>query len=214
MTSETRLLIYSSCAAVLAGIESTLGDHRAGAGHRWAITHARRYSDVAARLDEIEPHVAVVHGIHHRDIASYARRGRTAVVLAVGDDWPGAEIVHALRAGIGGAVSIDSDLSALRRACDEAITGRPYLSPSLLRSLLAHLSGKECPGRADPLGLTARETQVLCHLAVGRSQSDISHLMRISSRTVKHHLGNVYRKLGVHSQTEAIVRAYREGLVA
>jgi DNA-binding NarL/FixJ family response regulator len=110
-------------------------------------------------------------------------------------------------------VSIDTDLPALRLACAEAMAGRPYLSPSLLAALLAHLSGTDGAEPAEPLGLTAREAQVLRHLAGGRSQSDISAVMRISNRTVKHHLGNVYRKLGVHSQTEAIVRAYQHRLV-
>jgi DNA-binding NarL/FixJ family response regulator len=211
MAAGLRVLIYSSCAAVVAGIESTLGEGRTGAGH--LLVPAHRYSDLASRADEVEPHVAVLHGLDRCQIGSWGRRGRTAAVLAVADDWSGPDILHAIRAGVLGLVSIDSDLPALGPACEDAALGRPYLSPALLLTLLAYLSGKEDPERSTRLGLTAREMQVLRHLAVGRSQSDISGVMRISNRTVKHHLGNVYRKLGVHSQTEAIVLAYRDGLV-
>ena len=144
----------------------------------------------------------------------WGRWRRTAVVLAVEGTCCGSEILRAVRAGVVCLVAIDTDLPALGPACLGAAAGRPYLSPPLLSELLAHLAGRADPGMSTRLGLTARESQVLRHLAVGRSQADISRTLRISTRTVKHHLGNIYRKLGVHSQTEAIVQAHRGGLVA
>jgi DNA-binding NarL/FixJ family response regulator len=134
-------------------------------------------------------------------------------VLAVGDSACGADILHAVRVGITSIVSVDTDLSALPQACRGAVAGIPYLSPALLRTLLRYMSGNESPDTRASSRLTARETQILRHLTVGSSQSDISVQLRISSRTVKYHLGNLYQKLGVHSQAEAIVCAYRDGLV-
>ncbi len=213
MTDGPRVLVFSSCAAVLAGIEATLGGGHSGPGTPWLLATACRYPGLVARARETEPDVLVLHDVDHDQVQVLGGRGRAAVVLALGDDCAGADLLHAVRAGISGAVSIDTDLPALRLACAEAMAGRPYLSPPLLAALLAHLSGRDGAEPAEPLGLTPREAQVLRHLAGGRSQSDISAVMRISNRTVKHHLGNVYRKLGVHSQTEAIVRAYQHRLV-
>jgi DNA-binding NarL/FixJ family response regulator len=213
MTADLRVLICSSSAAVTAGIESVLRGAAAD-GRRMATSQIHRYGDVAPRTGLVEPHVVVLHGLDLEQAVAWSRWRRIPVVLAVEGICRGSDILRVVRAGVVCLVAIDTDLPALGPACAGAAAGRPYLSPPLLHELLAYLAGRDDPGTSTRMGLTARESQVLRHLAVGRSQADISRILRISTRTVKHHLGNVYRKLGVHSQTEAIVQAYRGGLVA
>ena len=64
------------------------------------------------------------------------------------------------------------------------------------------------------IGLSERETVVLEALARGLSNREIGRELWISEQTVKFHLRNLYRKLGVSSRTEAARYAYRSGLVA
>jgi two-component system, NarL family, response regulator LiaR len=62
--------------------------------------------------------------------------------------------------------------------------------------------------------LSERESVVLEAVTRGLSNREIGQQLWISEQTVKFHLRNVYRKLGVSSRTEAARYAYRTGLVA
>ena len=54
-------------------------------------------------------------------------------------------------------------------------------------------------------GLSLRETEVVSHVAQGKTNRDISHILGISERTVGKHLERVYQKLGVESRTAAAI---------
>lgn len=59
--------------------------------------------------------------------------------------------------------------------------------------------------------LAARELEVLQHLAAGRRNRTIASSLNISENTVKFHVRNIFRKLGVGSRTEAIALANSHG---
>jgi len=62
-------------------------------------------------------------------------------------------------------------------------------------------------------GLTERELEILRALAEGQANSQIAKQLWLAEQTVKFHLTNIYRKLGVGSRTEAVHWAYRHGLL-
>ena len=68
-------------------------------------------------------------------------------------------------------------------------------------------------GSAKALGLTEREVTILSALARGLSNDEIAKELWVAPQTVKFHLTNVYRKLGVKNRTEASRLAYQHGLV-
>lgn len=61
--------------------------------------------------------------------------------------------------------------------------------------------------------LTEREVEVLCHLAQGLSNPQIAQALVISRKTVEHHLGHIYDKLGVSCRTSAVAYAVQQRLV-
>jgi DNA-binding NarL/FixJ family response regulator len=65
----------------------------------------------------------------------------------------------------------------------------------------------------DSIGLTEREMSMLKALARGLSNQAISKEFWVTEQTVKFHLSNIYRKLGVANRTEAARFAYERGLV-
>jgi DNA-binding NarL/FixJ family response regulator len=75
--------------------------------------------------------------------------------------------------------------------------------------LSASLSGEN--GHAQEL--TAREREILTAVARGLSNKAISQELWVTEQTVKFHLTNVYRKLGVPSRTAAVRYAHEHGLV-
>jgi DNA-binding NarL/FixJ family response regulator len=66
---------------------------------------------------------------------------------------------------------------------------------------------------APPGGLTDRELTILRLVAEGLSNLEIAGRLYVTEQTVKFHLSNIYRKLGVANRTEATRYAYRNGLI-
>jgi DNA-binding NarL/FixJ family response regulator len=72
----------------------------------------------------------------------------------------------------------------------------------------------EAPSAQRKAGvLTARELEILGHVAAGLSNGKIASELWVTEQTVKFHLSNVYRKLGLANRTEAAHYAYLNGLV-
>jgi DNA-binding NarL/FixJ family response regulator len=97
----------------------------------------------------------------------------------------------------------------------------PVDLPSALRQAVAGtvftaigLPDADAPNAAKAAGLTDRELAILSALARGLSNGQIGKELWIAEQTVKFHLTNIYRKLGVANRTEAARFAYQEGLVA
>lgn len=63
-------------------------------------------------------------------------------------------------------------------------------------------SGPEAP-ELYPAGLSAREVEVLRLVATGLTNAEVAGKLFLSSRTVEWYLSSIYRKLGLHSRTEA-----------
>src|SRR5215208_3183223 len=64
------------------------------------------------------------------------------------------------------------------------------------------------------VALTERETEVLKHLARGKSNRQIASELFVEEKTVKAHVSSILRKLGVQSRTQAALHAVRTGLVS
>jgi DNA-binding NarL/FixJ family response regulator len=98
------------------------------------------------------------------------------------------------------------DLASVIR---QVINGTVYQALDLAE---ADHSGKN--GTVRDVGLTERELAILQALARGLSNEAIAKELWIARQTVKFHVRNVYRKLGVSNRTEAARYAYQHGLVA
>jgi DNA-binding NarL/FixJ family response regulator len=122
--------------------------------------------------------------------------------------------------------ALDSDEtigSALRAGANAFIS--KSIHPSELPEALRRAATEQEPqaiGRdeqrrdsvAQEVGLTERELEVLRALAEGHSNKEIARTLWLAEQTVKFHLTNIYRKLGVASRTEAVHWAYRNGVLS
>ena len=115
------------------------------------------------------------------------------------------QINAALRRGAAGyilkTISPDDLPAALRQMVERSV----YYSVANLEQAY----GKS----ARAAGLSEKEIAILQHLAEGRSNRQIAGELFISEQTVKFHLRNIYRKLGINSRTEAMRFAYEHDLV-
>jgi len=132
-------------------------------------------------------------------------RAPTTRVIALTASVDEARMMGVLRAGAAGYVRKDAEPETLLAAVRAVAQGKTYIDPSVGRLAVAGAGADE---------LTARETDVLRHLALGRSNREIAAALDIGDETVKTHVGNLLSKLGVENRAQAIVQAVKRGLVS
>jgi DNA-binding NarL/FixJ family response regulator len=122
----------------------------------------------------------------------------------------------ALRAGAAGFLLKDSSADDLIRAVRAVASGESWLDPAVTGRVLTSYrqSTPAASGTRDVHDiLTARELEVLCAMAAGRSNNEIAEDLFISELTVKSHIGRIFTKLDLRDRPAAIVYAYDNGLV-
>ena len=77
-----------------------------------------------------------------------------------------------------------------------------------------HLAGDRITSPQRQTPLSARQTEILQLVAEGLSTAEMARKLWVTEQTVKFHLGNIYRKLGVSNRTAAARWAYEHGLLA
>ena len=136
------------------------------------------------------------------------------VVTIFGDERT---ITSALEAGANGYLLKGASLEELRRDVQHLRTGGAPLSPMVARQLLNKLQAKPADSNL-PIGngtkLTKREHDILQMIAKGFSYAETSQICGVASATVHSHLKSIYRKLEVHSKTEAVYEARRRSLIS
>lgn len=123
-------------------------------------------------------------------------------------------VVPALRAGALGYVLKSDPPEQLLSAVREAVAGRTQLSPQALEAVVGHL--RESDNRASlpaSVTLTARESEVLNHLAEGHSNREIAELMVLSEKSVKLHVTNMVSKFQVRDRLQLVIAAHKAGLI-
>jgi DNA-binding NarL/FixJ family response regulator len=141
----------------------------------------------------------------------YEQDASIRVILLTGaaDDDLG---MRGLRAGATGFLSKDIELEALPRALRGSLGGEAAISRSLAMHLITQYRTTPIGGtgmRPVRSSLTDREWQVLDLMSGGASNEDIARELVLSPETVRSHLKNLYRKLGVRSREEAVEAANR-----
>jgi two-component system response regulator NreC len=147
-----------------------------------------------------------------REIKS--RRPETAIVaLTIHEDEE--YFFKMLEAGASGYVPKRAAPDELLTAIRAAAEGEVYLYPSLAKLLVKDYLAQDQQTRSENTldGLTAREQEVLAHLAEGASSADIAEALNISPKTVGRHRENIMHKLNLHSRTELVKYAIRKGII-
>jgi NarL family two-component system response regulator LiaR len=169
-----------------------------------ALEMARELEPDVVLMDLLMP---VMDGIKAtRAIRSELPEVEVVALTSVLED---ASVTRAVRAGAIGYLLKDADAEELHRAIRGAAEGRVQLAPEAAARLMREVSAPE-----NPEALTERETEILKLLARGQANKQIAGGLYVSEKTVKAHVSNIPRKLGVHSRTQAALHAVRTGLVS
>ena len=147
--------------------------------------------DVVASLRRLLPHtpilVLTVHGEDHY-------------------------VFDALCAGAFGYLLKDVEPARLLAAIQEVHLGGAPMSPEVARRVVSMFQ-KVVPPRSLESGLSERELQVLRLLADGHSYKTCADHLTISIDTIRFYVRRIYERLHVHSKSEAVTKALRDGWI-
>ena len=123
-----------------------------------------------------------------------------------------------LQAGASGFLLKDTRPAELVAAIEAVHQGDAVVSPRITARLIEvaapHLAAVVEPEPATHLGtLTARESEVLRLIGLGATNGEIAAELHLSESTVKSHVGRVLFKHGLRDRVEAVILAYRLGIV-
>jgi DNA-binding NarL/FixJ family response regulator len=121
-------------------------------------------------------------------------------------------IFSGIEAGARAYLLKDAPREDLFKAIRSVYRGESLIQPVVASKLLDRFSQLS---RRTPSGeeLSVRELEVLCLMAKGAANKEISAELNIAQSTVKTHITNIFQKLGVNDRTEAVTQALKKGLI-
>ncbi|MBB2985634.1 response regulator [Terracoccus luteus] len=208
MSAPVRVVLVDDHRLVRAGLRAVI-DAEADLE---VVGEAADGSEVEAVVARTAPDVVlmdlsmpVVDGIEAtRSLRSTGHRAAVVVLTSFAESN---RVAAALEAGAVGYLLKDSEPRDVVVAVRAAAAGHAPIDPRVARVLLPSTGG----GDGGP-ALSPRERQVLALVATGMANKQIGRALGITERTVKVHLGNVFRHIGVGDRTSAALWARDHGI--
>lgn len=216
-TESIRVLVVDDHAVVREGIRHVLSG-----GEFMVVGEAKSGAEAIASAVELAPHVVVLDinmpggsGLHAVSELLARVDGVRVLMLSVHEDVE--YVLESVRAGAHGYLRKDSTPAELRDAIRALHAGETYYSPALAAQMTEALrKGNQAKESAPPQAtdvLTAREREILVHIAQGKTNREIGGELGISTRTVEAHRDSLMRKLGIRTVAGLTRLALEQGLL-
>ena len=121
-------------------------------------------------------------------------------------------VIQALKVGARGYILKDSRPESIISSIIAVVAGERVMAGAVANRVLEMLTGTSTPKEFYD-GLTAREIEILRLLASGMANKQIAYRLKISEKTVRNHVSNMYEKLNIFDRSQAVLYAVRKGLV-
>jgi DNA-binding NarL/FixJ family response regulator len=121
-------------------------------------------------------------------------------------------VIQALKAGASGYILKDSRPDSIVTSLLAVMAGERVMASAVANRVLEMLTGTTTPKEFYD-GLTGREIEILKLLAGGMANKQIAYKLKISEKTVRNHVSNMYEKLNIYDRSQAVLYAVRKGLV-
>jgi two-component system, NarL family, response regulator DevR len=209
----TRIVIIDDHEMVRKGLQALLRlePDLVVVGEAGTLTHAvalvERLHPQMVLLDVKLPDASVMEAC--RRLLAVSPQLRILVLTSYAED---ATVVAAVQGGAHGYVLKDVRMDDLVRAIRIVAAGRGYLDPLITQQTLHWIRTRSC-SEAHPKGmaqLSPQERLIMSLLAEGKTNKEIAAQLRLSDKTVKNYLANIFDKLRVKRRTEAVAWFMKE----
>src|SRR5262245_12073928 len=148
-----------------------------------------------------------------RELATLSLPTRSLLLAAEAGD---SDIVEALQFGARGIVMKQTASELVFKSIRAVMTGQYWVGRECVGDLIDKMRARNTPAAPEPIrptfGLTARELEIVSTVVGGYANGDIAQKYSISVKTVKHHLTNIFDKLGVANRLELALFAVQHRL--
>ncbi|MBT9589210.1 response regulator transcription factor [bacterium] len=146
-------------------------------------------------------------GSGHDLIAQALKERPTLPVVIVSVRTDSADVLRAIEAGASAYLTKGATREEILRALTDVLEGRSFLHPQVAHVLFDRVRKPgSSPGR--PVAeITPREADIMGLLCAGENPKDIGQSLCLSLSTVKTHMRNLYRKVGVANRTQLLLRS-------
>ncbi|HEY9438204.1 MAG TPA: response regulator transcription factor [Streptomyces sp.] len=218
MTAPVRVLVCDDQILVRTGL-ATIIDAQPDLEVAGECGDGQAAVDLAGRLHPdvvvMDIRMPVLDGIEATRLLAGAGVPHPVKVLVVTTFNLDEYVYEALRAGASGFLLKDAPPAQLLHGIRTVALGSALLDPEVTRRLVGRYATRIRPtgGTPQDIPLTPRELEVLRLIADGLSNSEIAATLVISRETVKTFVSRILTKLGLRDRVQAVVYAYRQGLV-
>jgi two-component system nitrate/nitrite response regulator NarL len=178
-----------------------------------ALAMVLRHQPSILLLDLAMPKMSGLEAL--REIAQQQASSTRSILLTAAIERR--QIVEALQIGAYGIVMKESATQLLCKAIRAVVAGQHWVESEPVTDLAGYLREQNTlqrPSRArSSFGLTRRENEILETIVGGFSNKEIAQKFSLSEDTVKHHLTNIFDKVGVSSRLELALFAINNRLI-
>ena len=178
-----------------------------------AVKMARQLKPDIMLLDLAMPRMPGLEALREMSAGPVSNSVRVILLTAAAEKK---QIVEALQLGARGVVLKDSATQLLLKSIHTVMSGEYWVGRESVSNLVQYLrnlvqsSGEEA--KQKKFGLTPRELEIVSAVVAGYSNKEIAEYFKISEDTVKHHLSNIFDKLGVSTRLELALFAVNQAL--
>lgn len=171
-----------------------------------AVELARELNPDVILLDLVMPRKDGVQAI--QEIKLENPNARILVLTSFAENH---QVFSAIKSGAIGYLMKDTSSEELIQAIRDTYQNKPALQPEIARQLMQDIQS-QAEGIGSEESLTARETEILQQVALGKTNQEIADELVLSERTVRTHITNILAKLQLNNRTQAALYALREGI--